>query len=80
MITKFQNKELEKFYTNGDSENLEGVNLSRLKIVLSQIDSAETLSELAIPSFKFTRIRKDGIYSISLGKGKNLIIKLSPAK
>lgn len=80
MIKSFKNKNLEKFYKEGLEDEIEGVDKDRLRLILAQLDAAEELKDCKIPSFNFKRVKKNGIYSISVGNGKNLIFKLVPSK
>ncbi len=80
MIKSFKNKNLEKFYKEGLEDEIEGVDKDRLRLILAQLDAADELKDCKIPSFNFKKIQKNGIYSISVGNGKNLIFKLVPSK
>ena len=80
MIKSFKNKNLEKFYTDGVLENLTGVDKSRLKVILAQLDAADELKDCKIPSFKFSKTKKKGYYSISVGNGKRLVFRLTSSK
>ena len=80
MIKSFKNKNLEKFYTDGVLENLKGVDKSRLKVILAQLDAADEIKDCKIPSFKFAKTKKKGYYSISVGNGKRLVFRLTPSK
>ena len=80
MIKSFKNKFLEKFDTDGKEEGLENVDTKRLRLILSQLDAADELRDCKIQSFKFTRIKKNGIYSIYIEEGKKLVFKLTPSK
>ena len=78
MIKSFKNKKLEEFYNNGSSEDLHEVDSDRLRLILSQLDAAEEIKDCKIPSFNFKRVKKGGLYSISVGNGKKLLFKLVP--
>lgn len=79
MIKSFKNKNLEKFYFDGDDNAIENVDSKRLRLILSQLDAAEELKDCKIPSFNFKRVKKHGVYSISLGNGKKLVFRLTPS-
>lgn len=79
MIKSFKNKNLEKFYFDGDDNAIENVDSRRLRLILSQLDAAEELKDCKIPSFNFKRVKKNGFYSISLGNGKKLVFRLTPS-
>lgn len=79
MIKSFKNKNLEKFYFDGDDNAIENVDSKRLRLILSQLDAAEELKDCKIPSFNFKRVKKNGFYSISLGNGKKLVFRLTPS-
>lgn len=79
MIKSFKNKNLEKFYNEGVDEEINGVDKDRLRLILAQLDAAEDIKDCKIPSFDFTRVRKNGTYSIAIGNGKRLIFKLVPS-
>ena len=79
MIKSFKNKYLEKFYFDGDDNAIENVDSKRLRLILSQLDAAEELKDCKIPSFNFKRVKKNGVYSISLGNGKKLVFRLTPS-
>ncbi len=78
MIKSFKNKNLEKFFYEGKS--ISDVDNNRLRLILSQLDAADELKDCKVPSLKFTRTKKSGIYSISVGNGKKLVFKLTPEK
>lgn len=80
MIKSFKNKNLEKFYIEGNSDGIQGVDKNRLRLILSQLDAADELKDCKIPSFNFTRIKRNGTYSISVGNGKKLVFRLTPTK
>lgn len=79
MIKSFKNKNLEKFYFDGDDSAIEDVDSKRLRLILSQLDAADELKDCRIPSFNLKRVRKNGVYSISLGNGKKLVFRLTPS-
>lgn len=79
MIKSFKNKNLETFYFDGDDNAIENVDSKRLRLILSQLDAAEELKDCKIPSFNFKRVKKNGVYSISLGNGKKLVFRLTPS-
>lgn len=79
MIKSFKNKNLEKFYNEGVDDEIDGVDKDRLRLILAQLDAAEELKDCKIPSFNFTRVRKNGTYSISVGNGKRLVFRLIPS-
>lgn len=80
MIKSFKNKNLEKFYAEGDDEAVDGVNKDRLRLILAQLDAADELKDCKIPSFKFSRAKRGGVYSIAVGNGKRLVFRLTSAK
>lgn len=79
MIKSFKNKNLEKFYNEGVDDEIDGVDKDRLRLILAQLDAADELKDCKIPSFNFTRVRKNGTYSISVGNGKRLVFRLIPS-
>ena len=76
MIKSFKNKQIEEFFTEDAKVDFGKVNLDRLRLILAQLDAAEELREIDLPSFKLKKERQDGIYSISVGGGKKLVFKL----
>jgi len=76
MIKSFKHQGLEKFFTEGNAENIEGADENRLKYVLSVIDAADELRDFQIPSLKFTRENNKGFYSVLIGNGKKIIFRL----
>ena len=80
MIKSFKNKNLEKFYIDGDSEDFEGVDKNRLRLILAQLDAADELKDCKINSLKFSKHKKNGMYSVSVGNGKKLVFRLTPSK
>ncbi|MBQ2644579.1 type II toxin-antitoxin system RelE/ParE family toxin [bacterium] len=79
MIKSFRNKNLQNFYTNGSVEALKGIDRKKLKIILAQLDSADELRDLKIPSLQFQKTIKKGYYAIEIGKGKKLVFRLAPS-
>lgn len=80
MIKSFKNKNLEKFFNDGNEEGLNDVDKKRLRLILSQLDAADELKDCKIPSFNFQKADNNGTYSISVGNGKKLVFKLTPSK
>jgi proteic killer suppression protein len=80
MIKTFKNKQLEKFYNSGVAEGLADIDKERLRLILAQLDAAEELKDLKIPSLDFNKVKEDGTFSIAIGNGKRLIFTLKPTE
>lgn len=78
MIKSFKHQGLEKFFNEGNAEEIDGADEDKLKYVLSMIDAADELRDLNIPSLKFTKENNKGFYSVCVGNGKKILFRLVP--
>ncbi len=76
MIKSFKHKGLEKFFTEGNTDDIEGIDEETLRYVLSVIDAADEIRDCKIPSLKFQKENK-GFYSICVGNDKKLLFRLT---
>lgn len=80
MIKSFKHKGLERFFNEGNTEDIEEADENRLRYALSVIDAADELRDCNIPSLKFTKENSKGFYSINVGNGKKITFRLTPQK
>ncbi len=52
MIKRFRHKELERFFTTGDTRGINAKHASTLRLMLSSLNSARSPTQLNVPSFK----------------------------
>jgi len=78
MIKSFKHKGLEKFFYNGNAEDVDCTDKKKLKYVLSIMDAADELRDFQIPSLNFTKENDKGFYSLKVGNGKKITFRLVP--
>ena len=68
MIKSFKHKGLERFYTRGTSAGIQAVHANRLRLILSNLDQAESPDDMDLPGLHLHELRGDrkGIWSLSV--------------
>lgn len=57
MIKTWKHKGLKDFFFNGNDKKINKKHLTRLKVILAQIEHAKTLTQLDVPGFNFHRLK-----------------------
>lgn len=68
MIRSFRSRALKRYWERGDTARLPPQDLARIRRILDLLDAAGTPEELAIPSFRFHRLRGEmsGRYAVTV--------------
>jgi toxin HigB-1 len=68
MITSFIHKGLERFYKTGKSSGILAVHAKRLRLILTNLDQAESPQDMALPGLRLHRLRgsRKHIWSVSV--------------
>ncbi|MEN0106514.1 MAG: type II toxin-antitoxin system RelE/ParE family toxin [Pseudomonas sp.] len=68
MIRSFQHKGLGRFYATGSTQGVQAAHAKRLRILLSALDTATSLDDMAVPSFRLHPLKgdKQGRWSIAV--------------
>lgn len=68
MITSFKHKGLERFYTRGTTAGIQTAHAKRLRLILSNLDQAESPDDMDLPGLRLHELRGDrkGIWSVSV--------------
>lgn len=57
MIKTWKHKGLKDFFFNDNDKKINKKHLTRLKVILAQIEQAKTLTQLDLPGFNFHRLK-----------------------
>ena len=68
MIISFIHKGLEKFYNSGSTAGIQQNHSKRLKLILSNLDQAESPNDMDLPGLKLHGLKGDrkGIWSVKV--------------
>jgi proteic killer suppression protein len=68
MIKSFKHKGLERFYTRGTTAGIQAAHANRLRLILSNLDQAESPDDMDLPGLRLHELRGDrkGIWSVSV--------------
>ena len=68
MIISFIHKGLEKFYNSGSTAGIQQNHSKRLKLILSNLDQAESPNDMDLPGLKLHELKGDrkGIWSVKV--------------
>ena len=68
MIISFIHKGLEKFYSTGSTAGIQTNHSKRLKLILSNLDQAESPNDMDLPGLKLHELKGDrkGIWSVKV--------------
>ncbi|MCP5084911.1 MAG: hypothetical protein GY948_24760 [Alphaproteobacteria bacterium] len=56
MIKSFKHKKLEKLHTTGNQRGLNPEHIRRIQYILTRLDSAQTIEEMILPSYRLHRL------------------------
>ena len=68
MIKSFKHKGLERFYIRGTTAGIQSVHAKRLRLILSNLDQAESPDDMDLPGLRLHPLRGDkkGVWSVSV--------------
>jgi len=68
MIRSFKHKGLERFYIRGTTAGIQVVHAKRLRLILSNLDQAESPDDMDLPGLRLHPLRGDkkGVWSVSV--------------
>jgi len=68
MIKSFKHKGLERFYTRGTTAGIQAAHAKKLRLILSNLDQAETPDDMDLPGLRLHELKGDrkGIWSVSV--------------
>lgn len=68
MIKSFKHKGLERFYKTGNSSGIQAVHIKRLRLILSNLDQAEVITDMDLPALRLHKLKGDRqeIWSVSV--------------
>ena len=68
MIKSFKHKGLERFYTRGTIAGIQAAHARKLRLILSNLDQAESPDDMDLPGLRLHELRGDrkGIWSVSV--------------
>ncbi|MEK7990971.1 MAG: type II toxin-antitoxin system RelE/ParE family toxin [Thiotrichaceae bacterium] len=68
MIKSFKHKGLEKFYKTGNGSGIQATHIKRLKLILSNLDQAEVITDMDLPALRLHKLKGDRqeIWSVSV--------------
>jgi len=77
MIKSFRHKGLRRFYEAGSTAGIQASHRKRLRILLTALDTAETIEDMDIPGFKLHPLKgnRKGLWSISVSGNWRITFK-----
>jgi proteic killer suppression protein len=68
MIKSFKHKGLERFYIRGTTAGIQVAHAKRLRLILSNLDQAESPADMDLPGLRLHPLRGDkkGVWSVSV--------------
>jgi len=68
MIKSFKHKGLERFYIRGTTAGIQVAHAKRLRLILSNLDQAESPDDMDLPGLRLHPLRGDkkGVWSVSV--------------
>ena len=68
MIKSFKHKGLERFYIRGTTAGIQAAHAKRLRLILSNLDQAESPDDMDLPGLRLHPLRGDkkGVWSVSV--------------
>ena len=79
MIISFVHKGLEKFYQTGSKAGIQAAHASRLRLILSNLDVAETSDDVNIPGLSLHPLKgnRSGLWSVKVSGNWRVIFAFS---
>lgn len=59
MIKSFAHKGLEKFFMTGSLAGVQAIHAKRLRLILAQLNQAQTIKDLDVPSLRLHQLKGD---------------------
>ena len=77
MIRSFKHKGLQRFFTESSSKGIRGDHIKRIRILLAQLDSAESLKALDLPGIRLHPLKGayQGFYSLTINGNWRLVFR-----
>jgi len=68
MLKSFKHKGLERFYIRGTTAGIQVAHAKRLRLILSNLDQAESPADMDLPGLRLHPLRGDkkGVWSVSV--------------
>lgn len=68
MIKSFAHKGLERFFLTGSTAGIQTIHVSRLKLILAQLNQARAIDDLNIPTLRLHALKgnRKGIWSVTV--------------
>lgn len=79
MIKSFAHKGLEKFFTTGRTSGIQPTHAKRLRLILAQLNQANHLRDLDIPTFRLHPLKGDkrGLWAIMVNGNWRVTFRFS---
>ena len=77
MIKSIKHKRLKRLYERGDCSGISANYLKKIERILAQLDAAETIDHMRLPSYRLHELRGDllGFYSVSVSGNWRIVFK-----
>lgn len=79
MIIGFKHKGLERFYRSGNTKGIQADHTKRLRLILSNMDQAETPKNMDLPGLKLHELKgsRQNIWSVSVSGNWRVTFKFN---
>lgn len=79
MIIGFKHKGLERFYRSGNTKGIQADHTKRLRLILSNLDQAETPKNMDLPGLKLHELKgsRQNIWSVSVSGNWRVTFKFN---
>ena len=77
MIKSFKNKGLEKFFTTGDTSDIQAVHGTKIRDRLAFLHSAITIEDMDIPGYRLHELKGKlkGLWAIDVSKNWRIVFR-----
>lgn len=77
MIISFKHKGLERFYKTGSVSGIQSAHARKLSLILSNLDQAESSSDMDLPSLKLHELKGNmkGVWSVTVNGNWRITFK-----
>lgn len=78
MIVGFRHKGLKLFYEKGDASKLQPQHVSKIRLILTRLDTATTPEELNVPGYGLHQLKGDlkEFWSVKVDKNYRIIFRM----
>jgi len=79
MIKSFKHKGLERFYIRGTTAGIQVAHAKRLRLILSNLDQAESPDDMDLPGLRLHPLRGDkkGVWSVSVSGNWRITFRIN---